>query len=145
MAEYCTAAYVAGRLGTRKATELSREDSTPTPDLVKITTRIQTASNKIDDALRVRYELPLTSEHSTIQEICFQFTRFSLYDGGRTMSDNAQKQFDQSVKDLDKLSRGVLILDETDQDVGSSFVKTNATRVNNETIFSKTLLDRYPF
>lgn len=110
---YCTIQDMTEMLTLKKLAELSNE---ATPTVVNedyVQQLIDDMSSDIDNYLRNRYPLPLTSTPPVIKRICKVLTRIQLY-RGRPKAANLEelrKEEEAALKELERISKGLVTLD----------------------------------
>ncbi|OBX04249.1 hypothetical protein QV08_12430 [Gallibacterium salpingitidis] len=93
--------------------QLSNDDSRATDvALPVITTAIQVASERIDAALRSRYQLPLTETPTVISQHCLSLARYWLYARRPEMKmpETVKEMYQQAIKELEQIATGKLHL-----------------------------------
>jgi phage gp36-like protein len=100
-------------LTLKKLAELSNEKTPTVVDEVIVQQLIDDMSSDIDNYLRNRYPLPLTSTPPVIKRICKVLTRIQLYRGrpkGIDMEE-LRKQEEAARKELEQISKGTIQLE----------------------------------
>ncbi|MDA3977899.1 gp436 family protein [Gallibacterium sp. AGMB14963] len=117
---YITADMLIAAFGRNILVQLSNDDSRATEiALPVINAAIQVASERIDAALRSRYQLPLTETPTVISQHCLSLARYWLYARRpeTKMPETVKETYQQAIKELEhiatgKLHLGVATLDE---------------------------------
>lgn len=102
-------------LTSKKLAELSNEATPTVVDEVYVQQLIDDMSSDIDNYLRGRYPLPLTSTPSVIKRICKVLTRIQLYRGRPKSGDpeELRKQEEAARRELEQIAKGTIMLDIT--------------------------------
>lgn len=112
---YCTIQDMTDLLTSKKLAELSNEATPTVVDEVYVQQLIDDMSSDIDNYLRNRYPLPLTSTPPVIKRICKVLTRIQLY-RGRPKAANLEelrKEEEAVRKELEQIAKGTISLDLT--------------------------------
>lgn len=142
---YITAEKLIAAFSRTTLIQLSNDDSRATDiALPVVDTAIQTASERIDAALRSRYVLPLTVTPTLISQHCLALARYWLYARRPEMKmpETVKETYQQALKELEqiaagKLHLGIAVLNEvqTEDDLLSDsgeFKVRAATKFNTE-------------
>lgn len=93
--------------------QLSNDDNRATEiDTQVVIQAITTASERIDVALRSRYQLPLSDTPTLIANLCLSLARYWLYSRRAEMKvpETVKDTYNQALKELEQIARGVLHL-----------------------------------
>ncbi len=72
---------------------------------------IKDASSAIDNYLRDRYRTPLSPVADSIKRICFQLSRFHLFEKKNILNEEAFLVYDRAIAELKKIAKGDIKLD----------------------------------
>ena len=73
---------------------------------------ISESSQLIEGFLRSRYELPLRNEHAILKKVCIDIVKYELYKRRGKVFDNIQNLYKDGMTTLEKIQKGMIILDE---------------------------------
>lgn len=110
---YITAEMLIAAFSRNILVQLSNDDSRATEiALPVINTAIQVASERIDAALRSRYQLPLSETPTVISQHCLSLARYWLYARRpeTKMPETVKDTYQQAIKELEQIATGKLHL-----------------------------------
>ncbi|TNG92244.1 DUF1320 domain-containing protein [Pasteurellaceae bacterium USgator11] len=110
---YITADELIAAFSRRTLIQLSNDDSTATEvGMPVVELAIKTACERIDAALRSRYQLPLVETPTVISNHCLFLARYWLYARRpeKGMPELVKDTYNQSVKELEQIAQGRLHL-----------------------------------
>lgn len=109
---YCSIQDIKDDLTEKVVAQLSNDEN---PNLVNeeiVSKYISESTQLIDGFLRSRYSLPLEKEHSIIKKVCIDVVKYELYKRRGKVFDNIQNLYKDGISTLEKIQKGMIILDE---------------------------------
>lgn len=135
---YCTINDIINELSYKISAQLSNDADPNTLNDTLIEQYISDASELINSYLRGRYPLPLQSDHAIIKNICIDVVKYELYKRRSKLDENLKDIYNNAISDLNKLQRGIIVLDE-----GTTDTRPKHFAINTKTqMFTQELLDR---
>lgn len=109
---YCDVQDIKDDLTEKVVAQLSNDENPNEVNEVIVSKYISESTQLIDGFLRSRYGLPLEKELSIIKKICIDFVKYELYKRRGKVFDNIQNLYKDGISTLEKIQRGMIILDE---------------------------------
>jgi len=109
---YCNVQDIKDDLTDKVVAQLSNDEN---PNLVNeeiVSKYISESTQLIEGFLRSRYSLPLEKEHSIIKKVCIDIVKYELYKRRGKVFDNIQNLYKDGISTLEKIQKGMIILDE---------------------------------
>jgi phage gp36-like protein len=98
------------RLPAERLVALTDDDGIGTINQPIIDHAISTASSEIDGYIGTRYKVPLAAAHPIITKLCEEITIYYLHLRLDRVSDDLQRAYDNAVRLLRDISRGMVSL-----------------------------------
>lgn len=136
---YCTVKDIIDDLTEKVLAQLSNDND---PNVINngiVSKYISDVTQIIDGYLRGRYELPLTKEHSILKKICIDIVKYELYKRRGKVFDNIQNFYQDGIATLEKIQKGMIILNEGSAETRPSFFLVS----EREPVFDKTKINNY--
>jgi len=92
-------------------------DGDDTADVDVISAGIKAASEEIDSYLAVRYDLPLSAVPGVLTRICCDLAMYHMSVGHISMTDDKETRYNNGVKWLEKLAKGMVTLGREEAEV----------------------------
>jgi len=107
---YANAQQMIDRFGEQELIQLTDRANPPlnTMDDAVLAAALDDADAEINGYLQARYTLPLASVPLNIARMARDIARYRLYDDAVT--DAVQKRYDQAIKELERISKGIIQL-----------------------------------
>lgn len=130
---YCNVADLKNRYTEKRIAELSDDQDGSDVDETIVTEIIADADALIDDALRGRYTLPLTTTPQSIKWMSCVIAYFMLWCRRENdIPETVTKKYEQAVAMLDKMATGTLTIDAAYATAKGTLYRVNKTLTNNQ-------------
>ncbi len=101
---YCTEPTLIERYGASEMAAWQLDRGTPSPE--RLARAIADATAEIDDALRVRYRLPLAEVPASIERVACQISRYRLSVAAGKTTELIAEEYAQAISWLRRVARG---------------------------------------
>lgn len=109
---YCDVQDIKDDLTEKVVAQLSNDENPNVVNEEIVSKYISESTQLIDGFLRSRYGLPLENEHSIIKKVCVDIVKYELYKRRGKVFDNIQNLYKDGIATLEKIQKGMIILDE---------------------------------
>lgn len=109
---YCDVQDIKDDLTEKVVAQLSNDENPNVVNEEIVRKYISESTQLIDGFLRSRYSLPLEKEHSIIKKVCVDVVKYELYKRRGKVFDNIQNLYKDGISTLEKIQKGMIILDE---------------------------------
>ena len=136
---YCNVKDIKDDLTEKVVAQLSNDEN---PNLVNeeiVSKYISESTQLIDGFLRSRYGLPLEKEHSIIKKVCIDIVKYELYKRRGKVFDNIQNLYKDGISTLEKIQKGMIILDEGTAETRPGFFLVS----DRKPVIDKDILENY--
>lgn len=110
MANYATLLDLEDYFGTNEVLIASDRDGDGVADPGVVNAALSAATEEIDSYLAVRYDLPLATTPGILLHVCCDIAMFRMSINGPSMTDDKRTRYEDAVKWLTNVSKGVVSL-----------------------------------
>jgi len=103
--------------GTEQLLIAADRDGNGSADSGVITAGITAAEEEIDSYLAVRYDLPLAATPGVLKRICCDLAMYHMSVGHHSMTDDKETRYNNGVRWLEKVSKGLVTLGVEEEEV----------------------------
>lgn len=133
---YCAKADILEQLDEEILIQLTDDEGAGTVDDDMVTRAIADADAEIDSYCGVRYSVPFTTVPGMIRKLAVEFAIYNLYGRRKGVSDDRKDRYNNGIRFLRDVSKGVVSLGADDPDSTPS--DANAPQISSsERIFSR--------
>lgn len=133
---YCAKTDILEQLDEDILIQLTDDEDTGLVDDTKVTRAIADADAEIDSYCGVRYPVPFSTVPGIIRKLSVEFSIYNLYARRKGVSDDRKDRYDNGIRFLRDVSKGVVSLGADDPDTPPS--DANQPQItSSERIFSR--------
>ena len=136
---YCNVQDIKDDLTEKVVAQLSNDENPNEVNEEIVIKYISESTQIIDGFLRSRYGLPLEKEHSIIKKLCIDIVKYELYKRRGKVFDNIQNLYKDGISTLEKIQKGMIILDEGSPETRPGFFLVSERKP----VISKEVLENY--
>lgn len=136
---YCNVQDIKDDLTEKVVAQLSNDENPNEVNEEIVSKYISESTQLIDGFLRSRYGLPLEKEHSIIKKLCIDIVKYELYKRRGKVFDNIQNLYKDGISTLEKIQKGIIILDEGSPETRPGFFLVSERKP----VIAKEILDNY--
>jgi phage gp36-like protein len=136
---YCSIQDIKEDLTEKVVAQLSNDENPNEVNEEIVSKYISESTQLIDGFLRSRYGLPLEKEHSIIKKICIDIVKYELYKRRGKVFDNIQNLYKDGITTLEKIQKGMIILDEGTPETRPGFFLVS----DRKPVIDKDILENY--
>ncbi|MBW2560794.1 MAG: DUF1320 domain-containing protein [Deltaproteobacteria bacterium] len=139
---YCTQDDLLEQIDVATLIQLTDDDKTGSVDESVITRACADADAEIDSYCGKRYSVPFTTVPPIVRKMAVDITIYNIYGRRRGAPNNREKRYDDQIRLLKDVARGLVSLGENDPD--STPASANTPHItSNPRIFSRTSLEGF--
>ena len=136
---YCNVQDIKDDLTEKVVAQLSNDENPNEVNEEIVSKYISESTQLIDGFLRSRYGLPLEKEHSIIKKVCIDIVKYELYKRRGKVFDNIQNLYKDGMTTLEKIQKGMIILDEGTPETRPGFFLVS----DRKPVIDKDILENY--
>ena len=136
---YCDVQDIRDDLTEKVVAQLSNDENPNEVNEEIVSKYISESTQLIDGFLRSRYSLPLEKEHSIIKKVCIDVVKYELYKRRGKVFDNIQNLYKDGISTLEKIQKGMIILDEGTAETRPGFFVVS----DRKPVIDKEILENY--
>ena len=136
---YCNVQDIKDDLTEKVVAQLSNDENPNEVNEEIVSKYISESTQFIDGFLRSRYGLPLEKEHSIIKKVCIDIVKYELYKRRGKVFDNIQNLYKDGMTTLEKIQKGMIILDEGTPETRPGFFLVS----DRKPVIDKDILENY--
>ena len=136
---YCSIQDIKDDLTEKVVAQLSNDENPNEVNEEIVIKYISESTQLIDGFLRSRYGLPLEKEHSIIKKLCIDIIKYELYKRRGKVFDNIQNLYKDGISTLEKIQKGMIILDEGSPETRPGFFLVSERKP----VIAKEVLENY--
>lgn len=136
---YCDVQDIKDDLTGKVVAQLSNDENPNEVNEEIVNKYISESTQLIDGFLRSRYGLPLEKEHSIIKKVCIDIVKYELYKRRGKVFDNIQNLYKDGISTLEKIQKGMIILDEGTAETRPGFFLVS----DRKPVIDKDILENY--
>ncbi len=136
---YCDVQDIKDDLTEKVVAQLSNDENPNVINEEIVSKYISESTQLIDGFLRSRYGLPLENEHSIIKKVCVDIVKYELYKRRGKVFDNIQNLYKDGISTLEKIQKGMIILDEGTAETRPGFFLVSERKP----VIDKEILENY--
>jgi phage gp36-like protein len=136
---YCNVQDIKDDLTEKVVAQLSNDENPNEVNEEIVIKYISESTQLIDGFLRSRYGLPLEKEHSIIKKLCIDIVKYELYKRRGKVFDNIQNLYKDGISTLEKIQKGMIILDEGSPETRPGFFLVSERKP----VIAKEILENY--
>lgn len=136
---YCDVQDIKDDLTDKVVAQLSNDENPNVVNEEIVSKYISESTQLIDGFLRSRYGLPLENEHSIIKKVCIDIVKYELYKRRGKVFDNIQNLYKDGISTLEKIQKGMIILDEGTAETRPGFFLVS----DRKPVIDKEILENY--
>lgn len=139
---YCAKTDILDQLDEDILIGLTDDEDTGLVDDTKVTRAIADADSEIDSYCGVRYPVPFATVPGIIRKLSVEFSIYNLYARRKGVSDDRKERYDNGIRFLRDVSKGVVSLGADDPDAPPSD-KDKPEFASSDRIFSRDKMDGF--
>lgn len=136
---YCNVQDIKDDLTEKVVAQLSNDENPNVVNEEIVSKYISESTQLIEGFLRSRYSLPLEKEHSIIKKVCIDIVKYELYKRRGKVFDNIQNLYKDGISTLEKIQKGMIILDEGTSETRPGFFLVS----DRKPVIDKEILEKY--
>jgi phage gp36-like protein len=136
---YCDVQDIKDDLTEKVVAQLSNDENPNVVNEEIVSKYISESTQLIEGFLRSRYSLPLEKEHSIIKKVCIDVVKYELYKRRGKVFDNIQNLYKDGISTLEKIQKGMIILDEGTAETRPGFFLVSERKP----VIDKEILENY--
>lgn len=110
---YCAQTDLDKVLAPATFVQLADDDSDGIPDAAVVTEAIAQADAEIDGYLGARYTIPVSPVPALLRQLSTAISVWRLYGHRRLANERARQDYDDAIKKLEAIAKGVMVLPAT--------------------------------